>query len=586
MTETKSNKLESLSLKENCSWTNFLNRDPENDKYQPNRSSREVKSGHYVNVKPTPLPDPYMVLYSPDVAFKLGLDDLTCKSNEFLNIFSGNINQSSKSIGKCSWATPYALSIYGKEMYDNCPFKNGNGYGDGRAISISEILIDKSNRLELQLKGCGKTPFCRSGDGRAVIRSCIREFLVSEAMFHLNVPTTRALSVIASKSEKVPRQWYSEDGKEVMENSTCAVICRVAESFIRVGHIELYGRRVRDALEIWHASKQDYNKHDNIKKELDFRINELKMIVDYAIFREYPHLLQIQNEQEKYIQFLKEVGFNIANMTAEWLRVGYTQGNFNSDNCHIGGKTLDYGPFGFIELYDPQWNMWEGGGIHFAFMNQPLAGNKNFGSLVDAIIPLLDNNSTKIAMNLKTTQYEIALDKANQVWARKMGFSKFDSKVNELKKELFNLMEAHQVDFTIFWRQLAEIIENYDPDTQNIKLLSYIGNCFYKPLTQCNERSWIVWLSKWLTMIQNTNMDYKIISGNMKKQSPKFVPREWMLKQAYEKANIGDYSLIVELQQLFRNPYNEANKEMTMKYYRKMKLKESGNGTTQMSCSS
>lgn len=585
MTENKVNKvnkLQLLSTKENCSWISLLNPDPETDKYKPNKSSREVKSGHYVNVKPTPLPNPFIVTLSSEMVNALGLDYDTCQSNEFISLFSGNVDTNKQTIGKHSWATPYALSIYGKEMYSNCPFKNGNGYGDGRAISISEIILDDSSRWELQLKGSGTTPFCRGADGRAVLRSCIREFMASEAMYHLRIPTTRALSVIASNTEKVSRQWYSDKGEKIMENSICAVLCRMSSSFIRVGHIELYARRVN-------------NSHQKNNKNMD----ELKLMVNHAIFREFPHLIDISDEQEKYILMLKEVGILMANMTAEWLRVGYTQGNFNSDNCHIAGKTLDYGPFGFIELFDPHWNMWEGGGVHFSFMNQPLAGNKNFSSLVDSIIPLLDEEHVNIALNIKNKQYQIAMDKANLVWAKKLGFNKFDSKVAQLKTDLFKLMEFYSADFTLFWRQLAEIVGNFPIDnvgenvtniTNSSELFNFIENCFYKKLTMDDKYKWVQWLAKWLMLIKTTNENYKTISKNMKNISPKFIPREWMLKSAYEKANVGDYSIMNELQTLFKTPYDEHNDELTKKYYKKMNFKSTNNssvaGTTVMTCSS
>lgn len=587
-------KLKLLALNENCSLISLLNEDPETNKNQPNKISREVKSGHYVRVKPTPLPNPYLVIYSPKMASSLGLDNETCLSNDFLYLFSGTINddKNAQTIGKQSWATPYALSIYGQEMYSNCPFKNGNGYGDGRAISISEVVIqntDSISRWELQLKGGGTTPFCRGGDGRAVLRSCIREFLASEAMFNLQIPTTRALSIIASSTEKVSRQWYDDKGKEIMENSICAILCRVSSSFIRIGHLELYARRVRDDIDQLYKLKISKNQHSKTK-EMQHRINELKLMVNYSIFREFPHLNNVQNEQDRYIMMLKDAGAKIAIMITDWMRVGYTQGNFNSDNCHVAGKTIDYGPFGFIEIFDPSWNMWKEGGIHFSFINQQRAGNKNFCSLVDSVIPLLSEENVKIANELKTKQYQRAIDSENLMWAQKLGFNEFNSNVSVIKMELFKLMELYMADFTLFWRQLAHVVQNYSGNNYS-ELFKYIQNCFYKTLTVDDEYKWVEWLSKWLTLLKNTNPNYKIVSNNMRKLSPKFVPREWMLKMAYEKANTGDY-MINELQKLFETPYDEHDGEMTIKYYKKMKIdKSTGNscsmaGKTFMSCSS
>jgi uncharacterized protein YdiU (UPF0061 family) len=554
-------KLQTLFANEDLSLLNTLNPDPETNKYKPNKTSREVKSGHYVLVNPTPLPNPYLVIYSPDMAYTLGLDHATCESKDFLNLFSGAIKIN-------SWATPYALSIYGEEMYTNCPFKNGNGYGDGRAISITEIVFN-GQRWELQLKGSGKTPFCRNGDGRAVLRSCIREFLASEAMYHLGIPTTRALSITASNTEKVMREWYADSGEQIMQNSICAMLCRLSSSFIRIGHIELYGRRARIS-----------------------DTKELKMIVDHAIFREYPHLQHIKNDQKRYLNMLYEVSNNIAHLTAEWMRVGFTQGNFNSDNCHIGGKTIDYGPFGFIEKYSPTWNMWEGGGLHFSFMNQHIAGNKNFGSLVDAILPLLTDKNKMIALEMKAKQLEYAINSVNTMWAKKLGFDKFSKSVAGIKQELFELMEFYWVDFTILWRQLAVVLESLSLSCGKIEYsecIYYLQNCFYKNLTMLDRYKWIQWLSKWITLLKETDINLLQISKNMKLMSPKFVPREWMLKLAYEKANENDLSITNELHLLFLTPYDEHTDTISDKYYKKMKFDNSSccmRGISSMSCSS
>ena len=237
-----------------------------------NRSKRQVFNGHYVLVKPTGLSKPERLLVSDDVAYNLlKLTPEQVASDDFLEFVSGNriLND-----GKAeTWATPYALSIMGSRYTSNCPYGTGNGYGDGRAISIAEF-----NGHELQLKGAGKTPFARGADGRAVLRSSIREFLASEAMHHLGIATTRALSLVQSKTDTVNRPWYSEDASlkipemndlrlaqypeekrreiiqqlrttqkmdpNMMITEPCAITCRVASSFIRIGHIDLFAKRV------------------------------------------------------------------------------------------------------------------------------------------------------------------------------------------------------------------------------------------------------------------------------------------------------------------------------------------------------
>jgi hypothetical protein len=285
-----------------------------------------------------------------------------------------NISNLTQNMG---WATGYALSIYGTEYYAQCPFQTGNGYGDGRAISIFEAVIN-GKRWEFQLKGAGKTPYCRGADGRAVLRSSVREFLAQEHMHALSIPTSRSLTLFTSKKEQVTRPWfrdnsYSKD-PEVMIEEDVAITTRVASSFIRVGQLELFGRRARK------------NEHENALKELE-------MIVLHLIDREYSEVInQDLDLKKKIIILANEFQNRLSSLVANWIRVGYCQGNFNSDNCAAGGFTLDYGPFGFIEMFDPKYQSWTGGGMHFSFFNQPLAAQKNFKSFCSALKPLLSSN--------------------------------------------------------------------------------------------------------------------------------------------------------------------------------------------------
>ena len=550
--------LQWFKTNENLSLIKSLNINPETHKYYPNQSSRQVKSGHYVSTESTPLRDPYLVTFSLPMATSIGLTSEICKSMPFILMFSGDYN-------KNNWATPYALSIYGREMYSNCPFKNDTGYGDGRAMSLTEIVID-GNRWELQLKGCGKTPFSRTGDGRAVLRSSVREFLVSEAMFHLNVKTTRALSLLASDTETVLRPWFSNKEQQnikqkhdIMQQSKCAVLCRAASSFIRVGHLELFSRRVRSS-----------NNDDKI-----FRLKELELMAEHVIFREYNYLTSIQNLnlQEKIIMMLKNASNKFAKLVADWLRIGYVQGNYNSDNCHVGGITIDYGPFGFMGKFKALWNPWIDGGPKYAFLNQMYANDKNFNSFVDSVLPLLDEQYSELAENIKRNHLVIVIDTCNQMWAEKMGFSEFDENVAMIKYELFELMEMCDADYTLFWRQLANILENNN-NNNNDNLFELLNDCFYRELATNEKNKWIVWIKLWLAKITQMAIDNNIttteIAQKMKRVSPKFVPRDWMLTMASDAANNGDFNVINELQKLFETPYDEhINDNLSNKYYKK-----------------
>lgn len=229
-----------VRLRDNSFLSQML-RDPENDDHASNQEMRQVKGGHYVVVRPKPLERARVVLVSQEMAAQLGFSTEHCASDEFCSFFSGATDVVPGSI---AWATPYALSIYGEfQKNRQCPFRNGCGYGDGRVLSVQEVVNPQGRRWELQLKGAGRTPFCRGGDGRAVLRSSIREFLVSEAMHHLGVGTTRALSLVMSEQESVIRPRPEED--EIgQQREPCAITCRAAKSFLRIGHFELFGRRM------------------------------------------------------------------------------------------------------------------------------------------------------------------------------------------------------------------------------------------------------------------------------------------------------------------------------------------------------
>ena len=275
---------------------------------------------------------------------------------------------------KVGWACGYALSIFGTEYNQQCPFQTGNGYGDGRAVSVLEVVVN-GRRWEMQLKGGGRTPYCRGADGRAVLRSSIREFLAQEHMHALGVPTSRSLSLYVSKTQKVQRPWYSPNSvsmdPDMLVSEPVAISTRVAPSFIRVGQLELFGRRARS------------NAHPKAMEELE-------KIVLHLIDREYPGVIDNElSTAEKVLLLADEFRHRLTSLIANWIRVGYCQGNFNSDNCAAGGFTLDYGPFGFMDVYNPNYQSWTGGGAHFSFLNQPVAAERNFQMFCKALSPLL-----------------------------------------------------------------------------------------------------------------------------------------------------------------------------------------------------
>ena len=340
-----------------------LHADPNARSDGHDHAPRQVFSGHYVPVKPTPLAHPEYITHSRTFFNQLGLSDELALSQEFSRIFSGDLSAARGPMRQVGWATGYALSIYGTEYTQQCPFGTGNAYGDGRAISVFEAVIN-GQRWEMQLKGGGQTPYCRGADGRAVLRSSVREFLAQDYMHALGVPTSRSFTLYVSQSETVTRPWYSQDSDafdpDILLDNPVAIATRVAPSFLRVGQLELFARRTRNQA---HAAADE----------------ELRMIAAHLIEREYQEDIdQSLPFTEQLVSLARLFRQRLTSLVAHWLRVGYCQGNFNSDNCAAGGFTLDYGPFGFCEIFDPGFQPWTGGGEHFAFFNQVAAAEANF----------------------------------------------------------------------------------------------------------------------------------------------------------------------------------------------------------------
>ncbi len=542
------------------SLVNYLKADPQSTNDGNDHRPRPVYSGHYVPVTPTPIPEPKYIAHSSILFEELGLSSDLTKDKKFCSFFSGDIKVSDPSTTRLGWATGYALSIYGTEYTQQCPFGTGDGYGDGRAISVFEGLF-KGKRMEMQLKGAGPTPYCRGADGRAVLRSSVREFLAQELMHALGIPTSRSFTLYVSGNEIVRRPWYTKGSKhfepDIMVDNHSAITTRVAPSFLRVGQLELFARRVRS----------------NSHKEA---FNELRIIVQHLIDRNYKDEIDPRysfNQQVIELAFLYRE--RLVSLVTNWMRVGYCQGNFNSDNCAAGGYTLDYGPFGFCELFDPRFQPWTGGGEHFSFFNQPFAAEINFKMFCRSLLPLLLENKedTEKLDQIKNNFSKLMCIKMQLMWAKKLGLEKYNE---PLINELFNLMVISKADFTIFFRKLSEIPEN----------ISFLKECFYLPPTEELKTKWNIWLTKWHGCI-NKKLKTKEISKLMKKVNPKFTWREWKVVTAYEEAEKGNYSLIQELQNILCNPYGEQSLEISQKY-NLLKPREFHNsgGVSHYSCSS
>jgi len=364
-----------------------------------------------------------------------------------------------------------------------------------------------------------------------------------------------------------------------MISEPVAISTRVAPSFIRVGQIELFARRAR-------------------KKEHPNAMEELEKIVLHLIDREYADVVDKNlSTAEKLVLLAREFRSRLTSLVANWIRVGYCQGNFNSDNCAAGGFTLDYGPFGFCDVFNPQYQPWTGGGLHFSFLNQPLAAERNFDMFCKSLQPLLALHQTSLKQldKIRNGFTAVMQTKMEKMWTAKLGLGTFHA---ELFSELETLMVQTPVDYTIFFRELSKIPDDIGP----------LKNSFYSNLNQSiasiyptyeinskeMDRRWSEWLKKWKSLIastSNTNLtpssSLEEIAKQMKLVNPKYSLREWLLAPAYQQAVEGNYALIRELQAIMTDPYAEQSKEVEEKYYR---LKPSEffqvGGLSHMSCSS
>ena len=478
---------------------------------------RQVLGACYSRVLPTPVSAPKTVAYSAEVAELLDLSTEFCESDEFTEIFAGN--------RQIEGMDPYA-SCYGGHQFGNW----AGQLGDGRAINLGEVVNQKDERWALQLKGAGPTPYSRTADGLAVLRSSIREFLCSEAMFHLGVPTTRALSVIVTGESVIRDMFYNGNPKA----EPGAVVCRVAPSFTRFGSFQILLAR-RD--------------HDLLKK-----------LVDYTIRTDFPHLGTPSTAT--YLTWFNEVCQRTANMIIHWQRVGFVHGVMNTDNMSILGLTIDYGPYGWLENYDPNWtpNTTDAQERRYRFGNQAQIAFWNLGQLANAIYPLIEQvEPLQKAMDTYTATFEQGWQ---NMMADKLGFKAFESETDDaLCSELLMILQLVETDMTLFYRQLAKIncdtsISQSEHNTQAFQLLSA---AYYVPeqvtpsyINRLND-----WLENYRQRVQKDSTSNRDRRKHMDSVNPKYVLRNYLAQLAIDKAEEGDFSLVNELLEVLRYPYDE-----------------------------
>jgi len=487
--------------------------DPESENYR-----RQVIKSCYSNVLPAKVSAPTMVSYSKEIAEQLGLSAADCISDQFSQVFVGN-----ELLPKME---PYAM-CYGGHQFGHW----AGQLGDGRAINLGEVVNTKKQRWALQLKGAGPTPYSRTADGLAVLRSSIREFLCSEAMHHLGVPTTRALSLILTGEQVVRDMFY--DGRPKAEPG--AVVCRVAPSFTRFGSFQIYSAR----------------------GDIDL----LRQFVDYTISIDFPHLLNKQNSLGKgvYFQWFEEVCRITAEMIVHWQRVGFVHGVMNTDNMSILGLTIDYGPYGWLDDYDPDWtpNTTDAGERRYRYSQQPEIALWNLVQLANAIYPLIEQVEP-LQQALKI--YSQTFDEGwNAMMADKLGFEKFNPESDgAIFAELLVLLAEVETDMTVFYRNLA-FLDIECVDLTDKQLLEPVLEAWYRldALNDDYKERFVSWMRKYILRLQKAGVKQSDKTQRMNKVNPKYVLRNYLAQLAIDKAELGDYSLVNELLDVMRNPYEE-----------------------------
>ena len=479
---------------------------------------RQVFNAFYSLVTPTKVTNPTLVAYSKEVADLLDLDPTVCKSKAFTDTFVGNQILPSMN--------PYA-TCYGGHQFGHW----AGQLGDGRAINLGEIVNQQNQRWAIQLKGAGPTPYSRTADGLAVLRSSVREFLCSEAMHHLGVPTTRALSLITTGETVIRDMFYNGNPKA----EPGAVVCRVAPSFTRFGHFQILSAR----------------------GELDL----LKQLVDYTIITDFPHLGA--PSPQTYIIWFREVCQKTAEMIVHWQRVGFVHGVMNTDNMSILGLTIDYGPYGWLENYDPGWtpNTTDAEQKRYRFGNQPQIAFWNLGQLANALFPLIKKEQAlHDAMDCYSETFETGWQ---TMMAHKLGLQAFNpSTDNDLCAELLIIMQLVETDMTLFYRQLAKIDCSQGlEETQIDSAVDRLSPAYYVPeqITPTYQLRLKQWLKTYGQRIQSDQRSHSERLNQMNAVNPLYVLRNYLAQLAIDKAEQGDFAGVHELLDALRHPYTEKD---------------------------
>lgn len=445
---------------------------------------------YHQRVEPTPVPEPYLVAFNPEAAGLIDLDPAVASTTEFVQAFAGN--------WRLPGSEPIAMKYAGHQFGSWVP-----QLGDGRAILLGEVRNAAAEKWDLHLKGAGKTMFSRFGDGRAVLRSSIREYLACEALHALGIPTTRALCVIGTDLEIY---------RESVE--TGALIVRLAPSHVRFGSFEVFAHRGQT--------------------------DEVKTLADYVIGQHYPHFRDVDN---RYVLFLREVVAGTARLIAKWQTVGFAHGVLNTDNMSILGITLDYGPYGFMEEFDPGFicNHSDETG-RYAFDQQPRIGYWNLAALAQSLLSLIDLEDAKSALNTYAGAFN---EHMHELMAAKLGLATLRDGDQLLWSDLLDVLGEARVDYAIFFRKLGSFRTEAGAINDDLR----------RPFA--DPAKFDTWRQRYRDRLLAEESRDGERRARMNRVNSKFVLRNYLAQIAIDKALKRDFSEVDRLRSVLRMPFDE-----------------------------
>jgi uncharacterized protein YdiU (UPF0061 family) len=476
--------------------------------------SRAVRNACYTRVNPTPVAAPRLLGWSDGVGEMLGIARPDSPTGPAPEVLGGN--------RVLPGMAPYAAR-YGGHQFGVW----AGQLGDGRAITLGEVVAN-GMRYDLQLKGTGKTPYSRTADGRAVLRSSVREFMCSEAMDYLGVPTTRALSLVATGETVIRDMFY--DGNPEPEPG--AIVCRVAPSFVRFGNFEILAA------------------HD----ELD----TLKRLADYVIVQHFPEMGT--PSPEAYARWFEEICRRTAVMVAEWTRVGFVHGVMNTDNMSILGLTIDYGPYGWLEGFDPMWtpNTTDAQGRRYRYGAQPQIAQWNLARFAGALLPLVDKAALEHGLAVYRDTFE---RESSRMTAEKLGLIALDREGDEqLVSDMFDVLQRAETDMTLFFRLLATVPVDGAADTAvDTALIEPLRRAFYgeEAFESAHSARLAGWLRRYVARVRKDRLPAPERIARMNGANPKYVLRNYLAQLAIDALANGDASVMERLMAVLQRPYDD-----------------------------